>query len=83
MDTKEKVRENRLRRMADRQGLHIVKSRRRDPRALDFGGYMIVDTQGNWVVAGGSPWVFSLDLDAVEDYLTSSPTEPDAETDQT
>lgn len=37
MEQDEKVRENRLRRMADRQGLRIEKSRRRDPRAIDFG----------------------------------------------
>jgi hypothetical protein len=35
--TAEKVRENRLRRMAERQGLWIHKSARRDPRAIDFG----------------------------------------------
>jgi hypothetical protein len=32
-----KVRENRLRRMADRQGYALRKPRRRDPRALDYG----------------------------------------------
>ena len=37
METIEKVRENRLRRMAKRQGLHLVKNGRRDPRAIDYG----------------------------------------------
>jgi hypothetical protein len=64
------VRENRLRRMAKRQGLMVVKSRRRDPRAIDYGGYMILDARTNLVVAGGSPQAFSLDLDEVEDHLT-------------
>ena len=32
-----KVRENRLRRMAKRQGLMLRKSRRRDPRATSYG----------------------------------------------
>jgi hypothetical protein len=35
--TAEKTYETRLRRMADRQGLALRKSRRRDPRARDFG----------------------------------------------
>jgi hypothetical protein len=44
----QKVRENRLRRVAQRQGLLLVKSRRRDPRAHDFGLYALVrDTAGN------------------------------------
>ena len=38
----EKTRETRLRRMADRLGLKLVKSRGRDPRARDFGRYMLV-----------------------------------------
>ena len=64
------VRENRLRRMAKRQGFRLVKSRRRDPRAIDYGGYMIVDLQTNAVVAGGSPYAFNLDIDEAEAYLT-------------
>jgi hypothetical protein len=39
----EKVRENRLRLAARRQGLALVKSRRRDPRAIGFGCYSLVD----------------------------------------
>jgi hypothetical protein len=66
----EKVRENRLRRMAGRQGLRLVKSRRRDPRAIGYGGFMIVD-QNNVVVAGEVDSARALDLDAVEQYLTS------------
>ncbi|MGA2455575.1 MAG: hypothetical protein ABSG93_18875 [Solirubrobacteraceae bacterium] len=78
----EKVRENRLRRMAQRQGLALVKSRRRDPRALDYRGYWLsrVDN-GRWlrdengrevrdiddvVVLGG---VGGVTLDEVEAYL--------------
>src|SRR5262245_18862319 len=43
MDTKTKVRENRLRRMASRQGLRLEKSRQRDPMALDYGKYRLVN----------------------------------------
>ena len=48
----EKVREARLRRAAVRQGLKLQKSRRRDPRALDYGRYWLTDLQTNRGVAG-------------------------------
>jgi transcriptional regulator with XRE-family HTH domain len=65
----EKVREIRLRRMAERQGLKLARSRRRDPRAIDYGRYMIVDTFTNTVVAGELNTPGALDLDEVEAYL--------------
>ena len=43
MSNAEKVRVNRLRRMAKRQRLALVKSRRRDPRAWDYGLYGLFD----------------------------------------
>lgn len=66
-----KVREDRLRRAAKRQGLRLEKSRLRDPRAIGFGGYMLVDNNTDAVVGGAS---YSLDLDAAENYLIG-PTE--------
>ena len=42
----DKVRENRLRRVAARHGYHLVKSRRRDPMARDFGLYVLVTERG-------------------------------------
>lgn len=69
----DKVRENRLRRMAQRQGLRLDKSRRRDPRAADYGCYMIVDAATNMAVAGSGPIGPSLGLDDVELYLTEGP----------
>jgi hypothetical protein len=62
LSTPEKVRENRLRRMAARQGLQLLKSRRRDPRALDYGTYWLVDASGVEVATG--------DVDAIEARLT-------------
>jgi hypothetical protein len=64
------VRENRLRRMAARQGRRIEKSRRRDPRAVDYGGYMVIDNYRNAVELGGNPYAYSATLDDVEAYLT-------------
>ena len=62
----DKVRENRLRRMAERQGLVLQKSRRRDPNALDFGGYWLIDAQMNVLVAGDE---WGWDLDDIEEWL--------------
>lgn len=70
MTEEDKVRANRLRRAAARQGLQLIKSRRRDPRALDYGGWMITELSTNTVVAGATPREFSMSLDDVERYLT-------------
>lgn len=64
-----KVRENRLRRVAERQGLILSKSRRRDHLALDFGRWMILDRATQAVVAGADPRDYSLSTDDVEQYL--------------
>lgn len=69
MTAEEKIRENRLRRMADRQGLRLSKSRARDPRALTYERWNIADARGV-IVAGATPWPYSLSVDDVEDYLT-------------
>lgn len=64
--TDEKIRENRLRRMAERQGLALNKSRRRDQRALDYGRWHIVDAASGDVIVGGD----GMTTDEVEAYLT-------------
>lgn len=67
-----KVVENRLRRMADRQSLQLVKSRRRNRNAPDHGRYMLVDSLSTAVPAGGN---WTLDLAEVEQILlTTGPT---------
>jgi hypothetical protein len=80
-DTAVKTRETRLRRMAERQGLRLEKSRRRDPRALGYGTYALVQeppvTTGGAslrervLVAGDPNTGYGLDLDDVERWLTS------------
>lgn len=64
------MRENRLRRAAERQGLRLVKSRRRDPRAFDYGKYMLVDVQTSGVVYGLVAGHIGADLDDIEAYLS-------------
>ncbi|MER7459209.1 hypothetical protein [Micromonospora sp. NPDC126480] len=61
----EKVRENRLRRMAQRQGLTLVKSRRRDPRATDYGMYWLADTHTSALETPEQ----GMTLDEIEAYL--------------
>ena len=65
-----KVRENRLRRMANRQGLALEKSRRRDKRAYDYGTYHLVDAATNTLTAYGHQSGYGLTLDEVEATLT-------------
>jgi hypothetical protein len=65
MGNAEKVREDRLRRRAGRQGLRLQKSRRRDPRALDYGTYQLVNART------GEPERSGLTLDEAEKALTA------------
>jgi hypothetical protein len=62
VDDGEKVRENRLRRMAKSQGLDLRASARRDPRAPDQGTYALFEPDTNAIVAGFT-------LDNIEEYL--------------
>jgi hypothetical protein len=64
--TNDKIRENRLRRMANRQGLQLRKSRRRDPLANDYGAYWLIEPFNNILVSSE----FGTDLDQVEQALT-------------
>lgn len=68
-NTTDKVFENRLRRVAERRGLRLEKSRRRDPLAIDFGGYMLVEARRNTVVLGGDGFAYSATLEQVARHL--------------
>jgi hypothetical protein len=67
MENTEKVRENRLRRMAKRQGYTLVRKRSYDPRALDYGTYRLVPVPGK---RQGAP-IGPLAIDEVEKRLTA------------
>jgi hypothetical protein len=75
-----KIRENRLRGMARRQGVVLVKPLRRDPFGAEFGRYYI--TMPGWPsspVAGQVDGIASMTLDDVEAWLREVPsTRPDA-----
>jgi hypothetical protein len=54
-----------------RQGLQLHRSRRRDPRALDYGAYWLTDSIRGRVVCGGEPGSGRyIKLDEIEAYLT-------------
>jgi hypothetical protein len=81
--TADKTRETRLRRMAERQGLALVKSRRRDPLAKDYGLYWVIDPDADrrpddpdWPFPGRPAHRFpskGADIDKVEEFLTTPP----------
>lgn len=62
--------------MAERQGLKLEKSRRRDPRALDYGTYQLARIVGgdNWrgreLVSYSTSDGYGLSLDEIEKVLT-------------
>jgi hypothetical protein len=53
MDNAAKARENRLRRMAERRGYGLSKSRRRDPLATGYGTWTLTDAATGSVIAAG------------------------------
>ena len=70
---KNKVRENRLRRAAHRQGFRLSRCLRRDTRAFDYGLYAITTQDGarGTIHPTGPISEFALDLDEVEVYLNA------------
>ena len=73
MDNTEKVRENRARRAAARQGLAAQKSPRRDPRGFDYETWQLVEPRSGEVVASGFQSGYGLTLDQLEDLLRKAP----------
>jgi hypothetical protein len=61
-----KAQRNRVRRMAQRQGLRLTISRTRDPHACDYGRCYLADLATNCLVLGDSE---PFDLDEVESWL--------------
>jgi hypothetical protein len=64
--TAEKIREDRLRRAARRQGFQLRKSRTRDPRAYTYGVYYLISVNTDRLGSNEH----GLSLDEVERFLT-------------
>jgi hypothetical protein len=71
MDTEAKIRENRMRRMLARQGYVLSKSRRRDPRARDYGHYTISNEDGTVVYRQSVRQAVGPALDDIERWALS------------
>ena len=63
------MREDRLRRIAERHGLRLEKSPRGDKDAIDFGGFMLIDAYKNIVVLGAQNFAYSATIEDVEAFL--------------
>jgi hypothetical protein len=72
-----KTRENQLRQKANRQGMRLVKSARRDPDALDYGRYhLAVFRAGDWRPVGHigmTGGMAGMTVDDVDAYLRHDP----------
>jgi len=68
VDVEFKRREVRLRETAKRRGLLLSKSRRRDPRALDYG-YQLTDSETGKLIVGNPRRGYGATLDQVEKFL--------------
>jgi len=70
-DMTDTVRENRLRRIADRRGLRLVKCGSCDPNAQDYGLYALIDYDTGGAVNPSlmGRYTCSWTLDQTEDYL--------------
>lgn len=62
--------ERRVRRVAVRHGLSMLKAQKPDARVLARGGYMLRDDESYEIVFGDKPYPFAADLDELEEYLT-------------
>ena len=73
LTTKEKSLLARVRRMADRQYLRLLSSRRRDPHATDFQHYQLRDAATDALVYPLREKRPFASLEAVEKYLLRDP----------
>jgi hypothetical protein len=64
-----KVEEARVRRIARRRGFTLKKSPRRDPLAIDFNRYLLIDALRDCVVFGDQPFRFAATLGEVGKVL--------------
>ena len=71
-DNLTKTRENRMRRIAERSGLRLVKSARRDPNALDYGRFALIDERTGGAINPAllDRFACSWTLDQIEHHLS-------------
>lgn len=67
--------ERRVRRLATRRGLSLLKAEKPDKRVLAHGGYKLRDNETAKIVFGIADYEFSADLDEIEAFLVENPTD--------
>ena len=65
--------ERRVRRVAVRYGLNLMKAQKPFGKVLEHGGYMLRDDDTRKIVFGDKGYEFSATLDEVEDFLLAQP----------
>ncbi|RJF86840.1 hypothetical protein D3874_07265 [Oleomonas cavernae] len=63
--------ERRLRRIAGRHGLNLLKPQKLDAQIERHGGYMLRDEETAKIVFGDKEYRFSADIDEIEAYLAA------------
>jgi len=66
---KQKIFENRMRRVAWRQGYTLSRSRRRDPRAIDYEKFALIDATTNVVVFGADHGRYYASIEDIQAWL--------------
>ena len=76
--TVDKTYENRVRRQVGRRGYRLEKSRRKDPKAWDYGTYQIVDVATSAIVGAyfDVGQGYGLSIEDVEEWLEGDTPKP-------
>ena len=61
--------ERRVRRIAQRRGLSLLKAQKPGPKVIAHGGYKLRDDESAEIVFGNSGYEFSADLEEIEAFL--------------
>jgi hypothetical protein len=65
--------ERRVKRVAARYGVSLVKCQKPFGKVLEHGGYMLRDEDTRKIVFGNDGYDFSATLEEVDDFLASQP----------
>ena len=68
--TMQTISESGVRRLARREGYLVRKSRSRDPDAIGYGAFMLIDRDTGGAILGGYPFQYTADLEEIREYLT-------------
>jgi hypothetical protein len=66
------ARERRLKRVAARYGVHVMKPLKPEPRVVRHGGYMLKLAETGEILVGERPYLFSASLEEAEAWLEAN-----------